>query len=71
MKTTKTCPKCGSTDVLRVEDVRGERGINLVLGWFSSVPVTRCACAACGYVESWVDDKYLPDLRQRYEQENR
>ena len=71
MKNSKTCPKCGSTKLLRVEDFSGDRGINLILGWFSVVPVTRYACTTCGYTESWVDDRYLDELKERYEKENR
>ena len=71
MKRTKACPKCGGTELLQVKDVTGDRSINLVLGWFSSVPVTRYACTGCGYVESWVDDKHLPALKERLEYENR
>ena len=71
MKQTKTCPKCGCTKLLRVEDTMGERGINLVLGWFSAVPVTRYVCTECGYVESWVDQQHMSDIRERYEKEQR
>lgn len=71
MKQSKTCPKCGCTEILRVEDLVGDRSINLVLGWFSPVPVTRYVCCDCGYVESWVDSRYLFDIRQRYEKEKR
>lgn len=71
MKQTKTCPKCGSAELLRVEDVLGDRGINLVLGWFSSVPLTRYVCCNCGYTESWVDQQHLYEVRERYEKEQR
>lgn len=71
MKQTKTCPKCGCTELLRVEDAVGDRSINLVLGWFSAVPVTRYVCCNCGYVESWVDQQYLSDIRKQYEKEQR
>ena len=71
MKNTNICPKCGGNKVLPVKDVMGERGIQLVLGWLSSVPVTRYVCTGCGYVESWVDDKHLPELKARLEYENR
>ena len=71
MKRTKLCPKCGSSHILRVEDTAGDQGIGLVLGWFSSVPVARYVCCGCGYAESWVDEKFLNKLRERYEKEQR
>lgn len=71
MKQTKACPKCGCTKLLRVEDVGGDASINLVLGWFGAVPVTRYVCTECGYVESWVDRQYMFGIRERYEKEQR
>lgn len=71
MKQTKTCPKCGCTEVLRVVDTVGDRSINLILGWFNTVLVTRYVCCDCGYVESWVDKPYLSDIRKQYEKEQR
>ena len=71
MKNSKTCPKCGGTHILRVEDGLGERSINLILGWFSVVPVTRYVCTDCGFAESWVDDRYHSELKERYERENK
>ena len=71
MKKTKTCPKCGGNKLLQVKDTGGDHGISLMLGWFKAVPVTRHVCIACGYAESWVDDKYLDKLKEHYEWENR
>ena len=71
MKNSKTCPKCGGTHILRVEDGLGDRSINLILGWFSVVPVTRYVCTDCGFAESWVDDQYHAELKERYERENK
>ena len=69
MKNSKTCPQCGDTRILRVEDGVGDRGIPLILGWFSIVPVARYVCTNCGYTESWVDKHHLVELRERYEKE--
>lgn len=71
MKNTKTCPKCGGNEILRVEDVVGDRSINLVLGFFSAVPVTRYVCCGCGYTESWVDQRSLWEIRERYEKQKK
>lgn len=70
MKNTRRCPKCGCTKLLRVEDAMGDRGVSLVLGWLSTVSVTRYVCCDCGYVESWVDKGELHEVRARYEKEN-
>ena len=69
MKQTNTCPKCGCKEILRVEDALGERSIPLVLGWFTSVPVTRYVCCDCGYIESWASRHYISDIRKQYEKE--
>lgn len=71
MKGTNTCPKCGGKRILRVKDTGGDHGVSLILGWFSTAPVTRYACTDCGYVESWVEEKHLDKLKDRYEFDNR
>ena len=71
MKQTKICPKCSGTRLLRVKDTGGDHGISLILDWFKIVPVTRFVCTDCGYVESWVEEKYMEKLKERYEWENR
>ncbi len=69
MKNGKTCPKCGGTEILRVEDRWDDRGINLKLSFYSEVRVARYVCCGCGYVESWVDKHDLHEVRARYEKE--
>ena len=71
MKQTKTCPKCGCTKLLRVDDSVSNRSISLVLGWMSFVPVTRYVCTECGYTESWVNKQYLHEIREKYEKDHR
>lgn len=71
MKETKTCPKCGGSHILRVEDGVDSTGISLYLGILSRVPVTRYVCIGCGYTESWVDQQFLGELKERYEWDNR
>ena len=71
MKNSKTCPKCGSSHILRVEDGADSTGISLYLGFLSRTPVARYVCTGCGYAESWVDQQFLPELKERYEKENR
>ena len=54
-----------------MKDTGGDHGVSLILGWFSTAPVTRYACTDCGYVESWVEEKHLDKLKDRYEFDNR
>jgi ribosomal protein S27AE len=65
------CGKCGSFDVLRVPGGRDNSqdgsGSAIRAGLVSVVPVSRYVCAACGFVEHWVDDPDdLTRLRKKY-----
>lgn len=68
MKKTKVCPKCGGTDILRVEGNVGPNGAgnNLMLGKtiFSAVALPRYVCCGCGYAEEWADSADLFRLRE-------
>lgn len=59
MKNTKTCPKCNSTDVVRVNGSVGSYGTgnNIMIGAtiFSAVNVNRYICCSCGFTEEWID----------------
>lgn len=59
MKNTKICPKCNSTDVVRVNGSVGSYGTgnNIMIGAtiFSAVNVNRYICCACGFTEEWID----------------
>lgn len=69
MKQSKQCPKCGGTDILRVEGHVGSYGAgnNLMMGMtnFSAIAVPRYVCCDCGYAEEWVDSRDLYQLRER------
>ena len=69
MKYSKTCPKCGGTDILRVEDSQSAGRISLTLDWITVIPVARYVCCGCGYVESWVDKRDLWQIRAKQEKE--
>jgi len=62
MKWTGQCPKCHSTDIIRIPGRRGpgagEAGNNVVIGltFSSAVLVTQYVCCNCGFVEQWIDD---------------
>jgi ribosomal protein S27AE len=59
MRTSKTCPKCKSPDIVRIEGEVGGYGsgnnIRIGLTVFSHVKVTRYLCGSCGFSEEWID----------------
>lgn len=59
MKDTKVCPKCGSSDIVRIDGHAGAYGSgnNILLGMsvFSAVNVNRYICCKCGFTEEWID----------------
>lgn len=70
MKNTKHCPKCGSTDIVRVPDhpSRHASGNNIYTSTFTlvkKIPVIRYVCCECGYVENWVEMKKERDEIRR------
>ena len=69
MKTTGTCPKCESRDVIRIPGFMGAGGNNVQTGItiFSQVLVTRFVCSQCGYSEDWIESPAdLKKLRKKY-----
>lgn len=71
MKKSKTCPKCQSTDIVRIPGsvLAYGAGNNIIVGKtiFSAVTVTRYLCMTCGYIEEWVDTKEDRErVRKRY-----
>lgn len=59
MKSTKICPKCNSTDIVRIDGYSGPYGTgnNIIIKGtiFSAVNVNRYICCECGYTEEWID----------------
>ena len=60
MKNTRKCPKCGSFNNVRIPDNpnRHASGNNIYTTTFTlmcKIPVIRCVCCNCGYVENWVE----------------
>jgi hypothetical protein len=60
MKNSKKCPKCQSTDIVRIPGSVGPYGIgnNIRLGmwtWTWPVKVTRYLYGSCGFSEEWID----------------
>ena len=70
MKKTGECPKCSSSEILKIPGKRGYRSsndISLGMTVFSSVYVTRYLCAQCGFSEEWVDSASdLQKVREKY-----
>lgn len=67
MKRTRRCPKCGGTDILRVDGYTGAYGAgnNIMVGAtiFSGVNVNRYVCCTCGYTEEWIDREDIEKVR--------
>lgn len=61
MKNSHICPKCGSSDLIRIPGRAGAYGAgnNIPYGLtvFSYIPVTRFVCHCCGYSEEWIEDR--------------
>jgi hypothetical protein len=71
MKNGKSCPKCNSKDILRIEGAVGAFGAgdNIPAGKtiFSYVKVTRYLCSSCGFIEEWIDStEGLQTLKTKY-----
>lgn len=62
MKNTGKCPKCCSTNIVRIPDnpYRYASGNNIyttTVTLSGKIPVIRYVCCNCGYVENWIDKK--------------
>lgn len=70
MKTTKICPKCQGTDILRIEGSAKAYGAgnNIPMGAtiFSYVKVPRYVCCNCGYCEEWIDLNDISKLKDKF-----
>ena len=69
MKNTKKCPKCASSDIVRIESGVSDASSNFIsAGFFSLVSVNRYLCCRCGYSEEWIDKDDLEELKNKYKQ---
>ncbi len=70
MKNNKICPKCNSSDIIRINGNAGAYGSgnNIPVGItiFSAVKVNRYLCCSCGYSEEWIDKKDIQKLKDKY-----
>ena len=70
MKNTKTCPKCGSRDV--VEVLGGSfsplgYGGAMETGCFETARIDRWVCCTCGYSEAWVEPEKLQKIWKKWQ----
>ena len=67
MKNTKVCPKCGGTDIVRIDGSVGAYGAgnNVMVGAsiFSAVNVNRYVCCSCGFTEEWIDEQDIEKIK--------
>ena len=66
-----SCPKCGSSDVIRVPGRAGSYGTgnNIPYGpiIFSYIPITRFVYENCRYTEKWIESgQDILKLRKKY-----
>jgi predicted nucleic-acid-binding Zn-ribbon protein len=71
MRNSQTCPKCQSTDTVRIPgEVRAfGAGNNIIVGAtiFSAVKVTRYLCASCGFSEEWIESADdIASIKKKY-----
>ena len=66
MKNNRVCPKCQSTNIVRVDGYTGAYGVgnNVMVGIsvFSAVNVNRYICCDCGFTEEWIDKEDLEKI---------
>lgn len=71
MKINKSCPKCCSMHIIRINGNVGAHGSgnNILTGVtiFSAVKVARYVCCTCGYSEEWIDLEDIPALENKFE----
>ena len=67
MKNSKICPKCNSTDIVRIDGFTGAHGsgnnISLGMTVFSAVNVHRYICCHCGFTEEWIDKEDIETVK--------
>jgi hypothetical protein len=72
MKNSSVCPKCNSSDIIRIPGKVGAYGTgnNIQVGKtvFSTIPVTRYMCGSCGYIEEWMDsDLNIQEIKRGFQ----
>ena len=63
---SKTCPKCGGTEIAGPHRVHGAGLIAIDLpGLFSNATLNTFTCSECGYTEFYVDKMGLKNIRSK------
>ena len=64
MKNTKICPKCHSSNIVRIDGFCGAHGSGnyVLVSFVSTVKVNRYICCSCGFVEEWIDTEELETI---------
>ncbi len=66
MKNIKLCPKCNSSNIVRIDGYTGAYGSgnNVMVGKsvFSGVDVNRYICCECGFTEEWIDKEDISKI---------
>lgn len=69
MKHSHHCPKCDSSDIIKIAGPAsvGYSQNKIPTGWISSGNVDRYVCGECGFSEEWIAKKeVLQKLKKRY-----
>jgi len=70
MKNTHRCPKCNSSNIVKVSDNEGfnkTNRYNIQTSSFHWVKVIRHVCCDCGFAEEWVENKIdLKKIETKY-----
>jgi predicted RNA-binding Zn-ribbon protein involved in translation (DUF1610 family) len=75
LKNANICPKCESTDIIKIPGRSGGYGslVNnrpISLTAFNVIYVTRYLCASCGFSEEWIDrEDDIQEIKEKYTEE--
>ena len=73
MKNTKKCPKCQSSDIVKIKGECGPygRGNNIAISGRTPVLVNRYLCCSCGFSEEWINQEDIIRLARDKKSFNR
>lgn len=73
MKNTKKCPKCQSSDIVKIKGECGPYGggNNIAISGRTPVLVNRYLCCSCGYSEEWINQEDIIRLARDKKSFNR
>ena len=68
MKNTHVCPKCTSSNIVKIPNSSGYNMISINLSLLKVAHVCRYICCDCGYTEEWVEnDLDLPLIMKKFQ----